>query len=92
MEYKRLLTRVAILVVIIIIFSILYYTICRSADNWKGTDEDITYFDALYFTLNTITTVGSSSFVEASMTCRVITLFLYVIILAAIFGFLADIY
>ena len=82
--WKGLCIRVSILIFVILIFSLLYYIICSDKSNWIHRDEDLSYFESLFFTLNTSTTVGNSPFTEYSIKCQIISIFLYIVMLVGI--------
>lgn len=82
--WKGLYIRVSILIFVIVLFSLLYYIICSDKSNWLHRDEDLGYFESLFFTLNTITTVGNSPFTEYTVKCQMISIFLYIIMLVGI--------
>jgi len=82
--WKGLCIRVSILIFVIVLFSLLYYFICSDKSNWLHRDKDLDYFESLFFTLNTITTVGNSPFTEYSVKCQMVSIFLYIIMLVGI--------
>lgn len=64
----------------IILFSIIYTIACPTTDHWKGITEaeDITLFDKffnrLYFSLTTMTTIGYGDITPVSKRARSIVL------------------
>lgn len=82
--WRGMCIRILILIFVIIFFSLLYYLICYNEDNWRNRNEDLGYFDALFFTLNTITTVGNSPYSEQTVKCQVVSIFLYIVMLIGV--------
>lgn len=78
----------------IILFAIIYTIACPTTDHWKGIqdDQDKTVFDKffnrLYFSLTTMTTIGYGDIAPVSKRARSIVLlqmFIFVIKLIIIF-------
>lgn len=78
----------------IILFAVIYTIACPTSDHWKGIqdDHDITLFDKffnrLYFSLTTMTTIGYGDIAPVSKRARSIVLlqmFTFVIKLIIIF-------
>ena len=74
------LQKFSIVIGFIIIFAIIYTIVCPTTDHWKGITEnnDKTLFDKffnrLYFSLTTMTTIGYGDIAPVSKTARSIVL------------------
>lgn len=82
--WERFFIRLCVIILIVIVFSLLYYFVCRDQSNWTGRDTDMTLFDAVFFTLDIVTTVGNTTFLGKSVKCQVITMLLYIVIIIGI--------
>lgn len=69
---------------IFFVFSLLYYTLTSAPGNWHGQDgKYLTYFDCLYIAISRMVT-GLSDYLEKSFTAKMITFFLYLIMLVGV--------
>lgn len=79
-ELKLKLKRLSIIIGFIILFAIIYTITCPKTDHWKGINEaqDKTLFDKffnrLYFSLTTMTTIGYGDIIPVSKRARSIVL------------------
>lgn len=73
-----------VVILIFFIFSLLYYTLTSAPGNWHGQGtKTLTYFDCLYIAISRMVT-GISDYVEKSFTAKLITFFLYLIMLVGV--------
>ena len=94
MNLKQNLKTFSLLIGFIIIFAVIYTIACPTTDHWKGLTEanDKTLFDKffnrLYFSLTTMTTIGYGDIAPVSKTARSIVMlqmFIFVLKLTSIF-------
>ncbi len=76
--------RLVIILGIVLFWACLYYFLCRDKDNWYNLEEDLTFFECVYFTLNSLTTIGNSNFNEKTTKCRLIAIGLYIVLIVGI--------
>lgn len=72
-----------IVIFLLFLFSLLYYTLASAPGNWHRQIGYLSYFDCLFIALSRMVT-GISVYVEKSKTAKLITFFLYLIILIGV--------
>lgn len=82
----------SIIIGILIVFAVIYTIACPTTDHWKGlndlNDSTITdkFFNRLYFSLTTMTTIGFGDITPVSKTARsLVMLQMFTIILKILF-------
>ena len=72
-----------VVIFLLFLFSILYFTLTSAPGNWHQQNGYLSYFDCLYIALSRMVT-GITDYVEKSFTAKLITFFLYLIMLVGI--------
>jgi len=92
--FTNKIQKFSIIIGFIILFAIIYTIACPTTDHWKGLtdDNDKTMFDKffnrLYFSLTTMTTIGYGDISPLSKTARSIVLLqMFIFVLKIIFIF-----
>ena len=92
--FTNKIQKFSIIIGFIILFAIIYTIACPTTDHWKGLtdDNDKTMFDKffnrLYFSLTTMTTIGYGDISPLSKTARSIVLLqMFTFVLKIIFIF-----
>lgn len=82
----------SIIIGILIVFAVIYTIACPTTDHWKGlndlNDSTLTdkFFNRLYFSLTTMTTIGFGDITPVSKTARsLVMLQMFTIILKILF-------
>ena len=79
-NFTKKIQKFSIVIGFIILFAIIYTIACPTTDHWKGIDFDNDrtlfdkFFNRLYFSLTTMTTIGYGDISPVSKTARSIVL------------------
>jgi hypothetical protein len=90
-DFNKKINKFFIVLGVIILFAIIYTILCPSADHWKGLSEvdDKTlydkFFNRLYFSIATMTTIGYGDLSPLSKTARFVALIQMFILILPLF-------
>lgn len=90
-DFNKKINKFLIVLGIIFLFAIIYTILCPEADHWKGLSEldDKTlydkFFNRLYFSIASMTTIGYGDLSPLSKTARLVALIQMFILLLPLF-------
>ncbi len=80
------------LLMVIIIFTLLYWFLVSDAENWnnRGFDNNLTLFDCSYFVIITFSTIGYGDLSPKSNTARILTMILTIVVIIGLMDIFAE--